>query len=87
VTRVVRDAGSYDVLDQRGYKADDLCLAFLGQLTRIHPAITALTDLPDGSQAMRDHDATWDHSVLGWRDRRASRRAWRRTEPDPQTNT
>ena len=32
LTRIVRHGGCFDVLDERGYRADDLCWGFLGDL-------------------------------------------------------
>ncbi len=81
VARVARDEGAYDVLDDRGYDADDLCLAFLGDLVRRHPHLTACTDLDDGRVAVAQAGAAWSRSEMSRRDRRGSRQSWKHAEP------
>ncbi|GLZ29407.1 hypothetical protein Lesp02_15970 [Lentzea sp. NBRC 105346] len=51
---VLHDEGAFDVLDERGYGADDLCLAFLGDLVNRHPGLRLCAALPDGHAATKD---------------------------------
>jgi hypothetical protein len=82
VTRVVRDQGNYDVLDERGYDADDLCLAFLGDVVKRHPRVVSCASLPDGQVATFDGgDDTWTASHVDRADRRTSTRCWTLAEP------
>jgi hypothetical protein len=81
ITQVVRDEGSYDVLDERGYRAGDLCLAFLGELVQRHPHLAGCADLADGQVAVLDPDQTWSRSALAARGRRESRRSWTHAQP------
>ncbi|WP_405434080.1 DUF4262 domain-containing protein [Micromonospora sp. NBC_00617] len=81
VARVIKDEGSHDVLDERGYDADDLCLAFLGALVQRHPHLTDCADLADGQVATLDADRAWSRSALSRGDRRASTRSWKVAEP------
>jgi hypothetical protein len=77
ISRVACDEGSYDVLDERGYRADDLCLAFLGELVQRHPNVVACADLPNGQVAVVGPDGAWSQSKLSGRDRRNSKRSWK----------
>ena len=81
VASVRYDQGSYDILDERGHVADDLCLAFLGDVVRRHPHIRAFGDLADGQSAAACEDGSWTRSYLTAADRRASKRAWTLAEP------
>lgn len=87
VTTVAYDQGGYDVLDERGYDADDLCLAFLGDLVHRHDELKEFCDLKDGQMAtasIGDDGRTiagWTRAYLKAPDRRASRRAWTIAEP------
>jgi hypothetical protein len=84
VTTVCFDQGSYDVLDERGHAADDLCLAFLGDIVRRHPHLRACADLPEGQIASVDGgpDRTvWTRAHVTAGDRRTSKRAWTLAEP------
>ncbi len=82
VAAVRYDQGSYDILDERGHAADDLCLAFLGDVVRRHPHIRDLADLADGQSAAVGDDGSWTRSYLTAADRRTSKRAWTLAEPD-----
>jgi Domain of unknown function (DUF4262) len=87
VARVAHDQGSYDVLDERGHEADDLCLAFLGDLVRQHPQLRECVDLIDGQVATASVGADgrtvsgWTRTYLTAADRRTSKRAWTLAQP------
>jgi hypothetical protein len=81
VASVAYDQGSYDVLDERGHAAEDLCLAFLGELSRRHPQLRECADLADGQVATASTDKGWTRAYLTPGDRRASKRAWTLAEP------
>jgi hypothetical protein len=81
VTTVSYDQGSYDVLDERGHAADDLCLAFLGDIVRRQPRLRECADLADGQAATLGSDSTWTRSHVTAADRRTSKRAWTLAEP------
>ncbi len=74
VARVSFDEGCYDVLDERGYDADDLCVVYLGELVKRHPALEAFADLPEGQTAALPDgprspisDGDREQSVLAWK--------------------
>ncbi|GIG03198.1 hypothetical protein Cci01nite_82910 [Catellatospora citrea] len=81
IAQVVRDGGSYDVLDVRGYHADDLCLTFLGELAQRHPHLAGCADLADGQVAALQADQTWSWSRLSRGNRRDSKRSWKVVQP------
>ena len=82
VTRVVRDQGNYDVLDERGYDADDLCLAFLGDVVKRHPRVLTCAVLPDAQVATFDGAGdAWTPSHVDRADRRTSTRCWTLAQP------
>jgi hypothetical protein len=89
VATVAFDQGAYDFLDERGYAAEDLCLGFLGNVVRRHPAVTACADLADGQVASTgstvDGEAGtaggWSRLFVTPADRRSSKRAWTLAEP------
>ncbi|MBB4956817.1 DUF4262 domain-containing protein [Micromonospora polyrhachis] len=72
IARLVYDEGCYDVLDERGYGADDLCLAYLGDLVKCHPMLGPLATLADGHTAFADgvvapvSDSERQRSVQAW---------------------
>jgi hypothetical protein len=72
VAQVINHDGGFDVLDTRGYEADDLCLAYLGEIVRRHPDIRLFADLSDGTAATAATDDTWTASPLTPADRDAS---------------
>lgn len=87
VATVAFDQGGYDILDERGHNADDLCLAFLGDLVRRYPQLRECADLADGQVATASIDGD-GRTVTGWTrahltpaDRRTSKRAWTLAEP------
>lgn len=87
VVTVAYDQGSYDVLDERGHAAEDLCLAFLGDLVRRYPQLRECADLADGQVATAGSSGE-DRTIAGWTrahvtpaDRKASKRAWTLAEP------
>jgi hypothetical protein len=80
-TTVSYDQGSFDVLDDRGYTADDLCLAFLGDVVRRHPQVRQCADLAEGQEATARPDGGWDRGYVTAADRRTSKRAWTLAEP------
>ena len=80
VATVAYDQGSFDVLDDRGHAAEDLCLAFLGDVVRRHPQVRACADLADGQVATAE-DSGWTRSHITAADRRTSKRAWTLAEP------
>lgn len=79
--RVSLDEGAFDVLDERGYGADDLRLAFLGDLVVRYPYLAACADLGEGQIAVTGGDQVWIRAGQARGDRRASRRAWKAAEP------
>ncbi len=81
VATVSYDQGSYDVLDDRGHAAEDLCLAFLGDVVRRHPVVRACSDLPEGQSAILSTESTWRRVHITAADRRTSKRAWTLAEP------
>jgi len=87
VASVSYDQGSYDVLDERGHDADDLCLAFLGAVVRKHPYIRECADLTDSQRATASTEddgrtvSGWTRAHLTAADRRASKRSWTFAEP------
>ncbi len=96
VATVAFDQGSFDVLDDRGLAADDLCLAFLGDVVRQHPQVRECADLVDGQVATSPAAGASDvngpnghvRTASGWTrayvtpaDRRTSKRAWTLAEP------
>jgi hypothetical protein len=81
VASVAYDQGSYDVLDERGHAAEDLCLGFLGEIVRRHPRVRDCADLAEGQVATLGADAAWTHSHVTATDRRTSKRAWTLAEP------
>jgi hypothetical protein len=85
-TRVVFDDDVFDVLDDRGYEAGDLCLTYLGSLVQRHPALRGLSELTAGSVASAAPDGTWARSAVSEAQRAASAAGWERgrqeTVPD-----
>jgi hypothetical protein len=81
VATVTYDQGSYDVLDERGFGAEDLCLAFLGDVVRRHPQVRECADLMDGQVATARTGGGWTRAHVTAVDRRTSKRAWTLAEP------
>ncbi len=73
IAQVVFDEGCYDVLDERGYDADDLHVVFLGDLVKRHSTLGSFATLADGHVAsvegakmpVSDHDR--QRSVQAWK--------------------
>jgi len=80
VATVSHDQGSFDVLDDRGLEAEDLCLDFLGDVVRRHPHVRACGDQAHGHVATPGDDG-WTRSYITAADRRTSKRAWTLAEP------
>ena len=80
VVSVSNDGNSYDVLDDRGYTANDIVLAFLGELVRRVPAVGECAELPDGQIATASA-AGWTHAGLSAKDRELSEWCWKQAEP------
>jgi hypothetical protein len=59
LTRIVRHGDSFDVLDERGYDADDLCWEFLGDLFRRHSDLASFAELAEGQAATLGGDGIW----------------------------
>ncbi|MFI6761528.1 DUF4262 domain-containing protein [Micromonospora sp. NPDC050417] len=81
ITRISLDEGAYDVLDERGYDADDLCLAFLGDLVVRYPQVAAAADLGEGHVAISGDEQVWLRARQSPGDSRASQRAWDSARP------
>ncbi|MFK3983216.1 DUF4262 domain-containing protein [Micromonospora sp. NPDC050397] len=81
IARVSLDDGAYDVLDERGYPADDLCLAYLGDLVVRHPHLSACADLGEGELAVTGDDLVWIRAQLSPGERERSARAWADARP------
>jgi hypothetical protein len=75
---VLFDDGLFDVLDERGHDADDLCTTYLGNLVLRHPALRQLDDLNQSSVATAGPDGAWQRSALSARLRAASIAGWER---------
>lgn len=80
VARVVWDQAAYDILDEQGYLAEDLCLAFLGDVVRRHPDLAECADMIDGQTAIRD-GSRFERSFIATDDRRSSKRCWTLAQP------
>ncbi|WP_018686466.1 DUF4262 domain-containing protein [Actinokineospora enzanensis] len=72
---LVREERAYDVLDERGYDADDLVLAYLGEVVRAHPVLAGAGDVADGAAAALDGDA-WVGRERSEDERAAAEKAW-----------
>jgi hypothetical protein len=75
VARVVFDEDCYDVLDERGYDADDLRVAYLGDLLKRHPHLERFAGVPQGHAVLADGSTF----PLSESDRAESERAWKTT--------
>lgn len=74
---VLHDESVYDVLDERRYEADDLRLAYLGEIVRQHPHLEDCASVPDGHTATRQD--RWTTAPAGDLDRHRSKKAWETT--------
>jgi hypothetical protein len=82
---VVFDDDVFDVLDDRGYDAGDLCLTYLGSLVMRHPALRDLGDLAAGSVAVAAAGG-WTRSAVSAADRVASDAGWERGRRETVTD-
>lgn len=76
---------AFDVLDDRGHDADDLCLTYLGTLVLRLPGLRDFGDLENGSAATLAADGTWLRSPLPTPLREARITAWQRAGKDRPT--
>jgi hypothetical protein len=83
LTRIVYHDGRFDVLDERGYDADDLCWGFLGELVRRHPDLASFADLTDGQAAALGPDSIWTTTDLTPEDHEMSTSARDTAPPVP----
>ena len=79
-TTVLLDDNAFDVLDDRGHEADDLCVIYLGHLVQRLPSLHRLDDLTDGSVANATADHGWHRSAISAQQREASVAAWQRAD-------
>lgn len=78
VTTVLVDNNTFDVLDDRGHDAEDLCTTYLGHLVLRLPSLHRLEDLSDNSVANATVDGGWHRSPISIPQREASIAAWER---------
>ncbi|MEV4622833.1 DUF4262 domain-containing protein [Asanoa sp. NPDC049573] len=78
---VAFDDGAFDVLDARGYDADDLCLGYLGEAVERHPTLRHFADLAAGDAAVVDAAGAWQRAPLSPDQRTTSVAAWRQAQP------
>jgi hypothetical protein len=69
---VLFDGGAFDVLDDRGHDADDLCVTYLGTLVLRQPSLRDIRDLTNGTAATAASDGTWHRAPISAHQRRAS---------------
>ncbi|GID54851.1 hypothetical protein Aco03nite_032550 [Actinoplanes couchii] len=62
-TTVLFDEGAFDVLDDRGHDADDLCLTYLGLLVQRLPTLPRLADLAGNTVSVQQREA----SAAAWK--------------------
>jgi len=79
-TLVVFDDDAFDVLDERGHDADDLCLGYLGHLVLRHPVLREVGDLPAGTAAAAAPGGSWRRTTVSAGQRAASTAGWQRGE-------
>jgi len=87
IARVVNRDGGFDVLDARGYEAQDVRLAFVGEVVRRHPDIESFADLPEGHAAVAGLDDVWTTNQLTRADGDASDLARERARQRPRCPT
>lgn len=75
---VLFDEDVFDVLDERGHDADDLCVTHLGAIVRRHPSLGTLGDLRQGTAAGRTPGGGWRRAALTAGQRDASAAGWER---------
>lgn len=79
-TTVLLDDNTFDVLDDRGHDAGDLCNTYLGHLVLRLPSLRRLDDLPGNSVATTAAGGGWHRSAIPTQQREASVAAWKRAE-------
>lgn len=82
---VLFDEDVFDILDDRGYDADDLCTTYVGTLVRRHPVLRRFRDLAAGTVATLEPDGTWLRSSATERQSAASVTGWERGQEDRVT--
>lgn len=70
----------FDVLDERGHEAEDLCATFLGDLVLRYPSLRLLGEMTNNSAASVTSDGGWHRSAISDRQSEASVAAWKRAE-------
>lgn len=79
-TTVLLDDNAFDVLDERGHDADDLCVTYLGHLVLREPGLRGLNGMTDREVAHLDADHGWRRSALSAQQHEASLAAWKHAE-------
>jgi Domain of unknown function (DUF4262) len=80
-TAVLLDDDAFDVLDDRGHDADDLCVTYLGTLVLRVPALRELGDLTNGTAATTDGEGGgWQRGPLSTEQREASAARWQNAD-------
>lgn len=74
--RIVHDQQVFEILDERGYDADDLCLAYLGELVAKFPEVMECADLDEGQSANKGDNGRWVRSPQSNRARAVSKKIW-----------
>jgi hypothetical protein len=77
-TTVLFDDDAFDVLDERGHDAEDLCVTYLGNLVLRRPSLRQLGDLPNGTAAVTDGNGAWHRSTMSEQQRESSIAGWDR---------
>ncbi|MEV0453820.1 DUF4262 domain-containing protein [Catellatospora methionotrophica] len=72
---VLIEGGDIDVLDSRGYKADDFEVAYIGELTQLNPTLMLL-DCERNSHKATLAGRRWSYRPASQPDRRSSKRIW-----------
>jgi len=76
VSSVVNDGEGLDILDERGYDADDFIFAYIGNLVDSNPQLKALDDSREAQRAVIGTDGQWSYRHVSAHDRKNSKRAW-----------
>ena len=75
VATVVNEEG-LDLLDERGYSADDFIFAYIGDLIDDNPQLNDLDDSRKAQRAVIGTNGQWSYRHVSAHDRRNSKRAW-----------
>lgn len=73
---IVNDGEELDVLDERGYQADDFMLAYIGNLVAAHPHLLSYDDTRTEQRGTYGTHGSWSYRPLAVPDRKASTRLW-----------